>query len=247
MSSVGGGQPESDTAVQTHGATTAPRKHLLDYVTVLVAVFAAAVSAFSALATWYQYRASRDQLAAMKSDQRAWISLDLEESGPLDHGSQGWTYVFNYKLTNVGRSPASGLTLTAEMIPLAPPFTKDPGTQGFSYPEPIARIHDATEEMCEASLRDARTGFADGLFPNGEKRGKWRVRDNSPGDAYLAGFAVVACVTYKNAGDPEVHRTARVFTLENHDVAKPIHIGDDGIVFQGFDFAPYPLDGWIAD
>ncbi|WP_434715532.1 hypothetical protein [Paraburkholderia sp. A3RO-2L] len=223
-----------------------PEKHLLDYVAVWVAAFAAAVSAFSALASWYQLQASRDQLAAMKLDQRAWVAVDLSPVGPLDYGEQGWSYTFGYKLSNVGKSPASNVSFLAKMIPLAPPFEHDPGPNGFAFHEPVAKVHSTIEDVCRTSESLARQDGGEVTFPGAEKAGRWRVADRSPGDAYLAGFVIVACVTYKSAGDPSLHRSIRVFELEAHNYGKTIH-RDLGIVSQALDFSPYQIDGAKAD
>jgi hypothetical protein len=81
------------------------KKHWLDYVAAWVALCAAIGSLLGAGASWYQFKASRDQLQSMKFDQRPWISLEMQPEGPLVRDeNNGLAYTFGYSLSRTSRN-----------------------------------------------------------------------------------------------------------------------------------------------
>lgn len=222
-------------------------KSWLDYVAVWVALFAAIGSLLGAAASWYQFKASRDQLLAMKFDQRPWISLDLTPSGPLDRDVNGWGYTLGYTMVNVGRSPAFNVNFTANMIPLADAVDVPPAGNGFAFPEPTAAIRRKVDEMCAAG-NDARSqGMGEIIFPSVSVTRRWRATSPTPEGGYVPGFAVVACLTYQFSGDTSVHRTVRVFDLTRVQYGEMIHLAVENDAPQQLTFFPHPIEGFTAD
>lgn len=223
-------------------------KHWLDYVAAWVALCAAIGSLLGAGASWYQFRASRDQLQSMKFDQRPWVSLEMEPEGPFVHDeSNGLAYTFRYSLNNVGRSPAFNVMFTATMMPLADPKETPPVSGGFSYPEPLEALRRAIAQTCQENDVARAQGMGEVMFPNAAQN--LRGKAHSPGLAkgFVPGFVVVACVAYQFSGDPTVHKTVRVFNLEPREYGKMIHLDSSNGDSPELVFSPQLVEGFSAD
>lgn len=223
-------------------------RHWLDYVAVWVALFAAIGSLLGAGASWYQFKASREQLLSMKFDQRPWISLDMQPEGPLVRDeNNGMAYTFGYSLNNVGRSPAFNVIFTATMTPLADPMGTPPPASGFSYPEPVAAIRRATANTCQTNDDARAQGIGEVMFPGAVRNLRWKAHSPRPAKGFVPGFAVVACVSYQFSGDRVVHKTVRVFDLEPREYGRMIHLDASGGDPIEVVFVPQQVEGFSAD
>ena len=224
------------------------KKHWLDYLAAWVAVFAAVGSRFGATASWYQFRASKDQLQSMRFDQRPWISLEMSPEGPLVRDeSDGFAYTFGYSLSNVGRSPASKVMFTATLLPLADPQESPPVKGGFSYPDPSTALRRARVETCKANEEARVAGMGSVIFPNSTQNLRWKAHSPKLKRGFVPGFAVVACVEYQISGDTEIHRTVRVFELTAREYGKMIDLGTSDSGPTKLVFFPHPVEGFFAD
>jgi hypothetical protein len=224
------------------------KKHWLDYVAAWVALFAAIGSVFGAGASWYQFKASREQLQAMKFDQRPWISLEMQPEGPLVRDeNNGMAYTFGYRLNNVGRSPAFNVMFTATMMPLANPQERPPAFGGFSYPEPNEALRRTVAQACQADAFARAQGMGEVMFPTAVQNLRWKAHSQGPAKGFVPGFAIVACVEYQFSGDPTVHKTVRVFDLEPREHGKMIHLNAFDGALQELVFFPHPIEGFSAD
>jgi hypothetical protein len=87
-----------------------------------VGIFTAAlvfVGVVTAVIFSQQLRVMRGQLDEMQTEQRPWISLEMQAEGPLVYDANGWNFVVKYSLNNVGKSPAISVDFLANMMPLA--------------------------------------------------------------------------------------------------------------------------------
>lgn len=224
------------------------KRHWLDYVAAWVAACAAIGSLLGAGASWYQFKASRDQLQSMKFDQRPWISLEMQPEGPLVRDeNNGLAYTFAYSLNNVGRSPAFNVMFTALMMPLADRKETGPASGGFSYPEPVAARRRTVAQTCQENDVARAQGMGEVLFPNAAQNRRWKAHSPGPARGWVPGFAVVACVEYQFSGDPTVHKTVRVFDLMPREYGKMIHLDASNGDTQELVFFPHPVEGFSAD
>ena len=224
------------------------KKHWLDYVAAWVALCAAIGSLLGAGASWYQFKASRDQLQSMKFDQRPWISLEMQPEGPLVRDeNNGLAYTFGDSLNNVGRSPAFNVMFTATMMPLADPKERPPASGGFSYPEPVAALRRAIAQTCHENDVARAQRMGEVMFPNAVQNLRWKAHSPGPAKGFVPGFAVVACVEYQFSGDPAVHETVRVFDLAPREYGKMIHLDASSGDPPELVFFPHPVEGFSAD
>lgn len=227
---------------------TEPRRHWLDYVGVWVALFAAVGSLLGAGASWYQFKASREQLQSMKFDQRPWVSLDMQSEGPLVRDeNNGMAYTFAYSVNNVGHSPAFNVMFTATMIRLADPVERPAPASGYSYLEPTAALRGAVTQTCHENDVARAQGMGEVLFPNVVRNLRWKAHSPGPARGYVPGFAVVACVSYQFSGDPTVHKTVRVFDLLPQAYGKMIDLDVSGGDPIEVAFIQQPVEGFSAD
>jgi len=224
------------------------KKHWLDYVAAWVALCAAIGSLLGAGASWYQFKASRDQLQSMKFDQRPWISLEMQPEGPLARDeNNGLAYTFGYSLSNVGRSPAFNVMFTATMMPLADPIEGPPTSGGFSYPEPVAALQRAIAQVCNANTDARAQGMGEVMFPGAAQNLRWKAHSTGADKGFVPGFAVVACVEYQFSGDPAVHKTVRVFDLVPRGYGKMIRLSASSGDPTELVFIRHQIAGFSAD
>lgn len=213
----------------------------------IVTIAAAIATALSSVSSWFQLSASRQQLAAMKFDQRPWISLKLSPGGPISHDEYGWVYPFNYKIENVGKSPALHVNFFAKLVPLAQPFDRDPGRHGWIL-KPSEPSDETVKQVCSGASSAVNDGFGNVLFPNEQEGNSTVVRSDVKVSGYYPGFVVVACATYSFSGESASHETMRAYELTAHAFAQStIHLDPPDQVAEDVVFTPLPIHGSIAD
>ena len=224
--------------------TEKKEKHWLDYLLAFIAACSAGTVAFSANQAKHQLEESKAQLAAVKADQRPWISLDVLPAGPLSHDNHGWAFPFTYKIQNVGKSVATNVTFFYRMVPVVPPLDRDPGL-GFVY-KPAEPTAQTVDTVCADASGSVKDGFGDIVFPGEKWGGPDTARSNAPGNGYFPGFVLVTCATYSFSGEIGVHKTMRAYLLTASGALATIHIDHDGPYPQPFSFIRHPIHGATA-
>ena len=194
----------------------------IDWMVVFTGVLAL-VGAISALVSLGQWSAIRGQLDAMQADQRPWIQVDVTVGGELDLRA-GWGILpLNYKIKNIGRSPATAVRV---------------GAWRFTGKNPFGGLlFDALDRDCQAFSRrpvvEAEQAWT--VFPNDEIPPDGRFESASvgiiPAQVAVEGqaqpngsidvpFWFYGCVDY-TFGEPAVHHQTG-FVFEAYDLVQSL-------------------------
>lgn len=175
-----------------------------------------------------QAKISQRQTKLMESEQRPWVSLDMQPEGPLTRDINGWNFIVKYALNNVGRSPAVDVSFVAKMIPWGDPQPKPPDPPGFATGIPTKSVDALVETVCGDFLQGKTVGWGEIMFPNVPQNKRWKANTDRPiGPGFIPGFIIVGCATYRFVDDPVVHRTVRIFDLERRAYGQMIDLGPE--------------------
>lgn len=192
------------------------------------------------------------------AEQRPWIKLEIEIGGSLRYDDKGWDagtrwhFPLKYRISNIGKSPGTNVSLFAEIIPLIiPHWSKDSivngkpkgmPLKGTDIPAELERICGFPENMTSSNL-----GFGQTLFPNEHMNGIFglngspnRFEEAKSSEGYTGQFLIVICVSYGSTFDKEMYRTAKAFHLFKNTENKSINLNGVTIPVEELEIAPHP-------
>lgn len=197
---------------------------------------------------------------ALIVDQRPWVSLDVQPSGSLAYDDKRWDaglrwhIPLEYKLKNIGKTPAINVSFFGKMIPFVLAHWPTSSIKnGVPQGLPISGT-DLTkefEEVCgfHEGLSDAKMGWGRIMFPNEEGGGSQFGMNANPAifdavkespEGYAGQFLVVVCVTYGSSLSEDKYRTAKAFQLHKLTGTRSIDLNGETIPVTelGFDLSP---------
>jgi hypothetical protein len=172
----------------------------------------------------------------VEQSERAWLTVAITADSDFTFDKDGGARIsVRPHIHNIGKSPATGIILSAKMI-LAPMST----TGDRFFHEPIAQQNELCDKIAKTPVADGKTtsDFQQVIFPNdGDESvtnglavskaeidaAKKDVIAKSGPESLLSPF-VVGCVDYQYATALQHHQTGFVYALQHHDRTLPPNI-----------------------
>lgn len=136
--------------------------------------------------------------------ERPWVGVDVKVSGPFNYKTSGMDLTSRFTFHNSGRSPAIGLYMAPELLPVQPD-----------------NLAAEEEQLCKRAVSYAsrNPSATDAVFPGVDTSNEEQLETGSDNvaDAFKnKGYAnpvLIVCVAYRSAFSDKYYETGRTFGL----------------------------------
>lgn len=232
------------------------------------------VLAASTIALWISTRrAGKDTLRMAKAAEdanqltgrmlasnRPWITVEVRIVSGLTYDRDGWQLTIHYTLKNIGASPATHVTVSANFIPCVLESWPADEIKGRSWEElPNLGTNTPTElkNMCSQSESMTRTrgGFGVTLFAGQALSDNFRINNAGPLfekakglPSYSGHFDLILCAGYGSTFDSDPRVTAKAFTIFKRETGRGFEKIDlSGETVPGDQLTYAPIPGALTD
>jgi hypothetical protein len=196
------------------------------------------------------------------TDQRPWLSLDVEIGGALEYGLDGgeprWRFTVRYRIKQLGKTPATNVAVFGDLLPFRMRFYDGPVVRGepFSGKEiPGTDVAAELDKTCQFHESMAEHNFASGhlMFPGeiiealyGFSVEEPRDRAGAADRGYSGQFLVAFAVTYGSTLSRDRYRTAKAYHLFKTGDSGRIDLRGERIEADNLGMQLHPSNGFIA-